>query len=385
MKPVRRNILQSILVKEFTQLFRDIKMRIFIVVPPIIMLIVFGYAATTDVKAIGMAVLDENLDAVSRGLVERFVSSGYFLPVAYLRSEKDLAPLIDSGEVEVYLHLERGFSQKIKTGRDASVQIIIDGTDSNRAAVIVSYVNEIVNTLSREALGNRITTLVMNRSLQGMRFKKMVELKERVVFNPDLVSRNYFLPGVIGLLISLITVMLTSMSIVRERETGTIEQIIVSPIKPLELILGKSIPFVIIGFVDIVIITIIAIAWFGVPFHGSFLFLLFSGFLYILSNIAIGLFISTVSKTQQQAMLSFFLIFMPAILLSGFIFPIYSMPDIIQLITYLNPLRYFISVIRGVFLKGVGFAALWKDLLGLLIIGVSLIVVSTRWFSKRLE
>ncbi len=385
MKPVRRNILQSILVKEFTQLFRDIKMRIFIVVPPIIMLIVFGYAATTDVKAIGMAVLDENLDAVSRGLVERFVSSGYFLPVAYLRSEKDLAPLIDSEGVEVYLHLERGFSQKIKTGRDASVQIIIDGTDSNRAAVIVSYVNEIVNTLSREALGNRITTLVMNRSLQGMRFKKMVELKERVVFNPDLVSRNYFLPGVIGLLISLITVMLTSMSIVRERETGTIEQIIVSPIKPLELILGKSIPFVIIGFVDIVIITIIAIAWFGVPFHGSFLFLLFSGFLYILSNIAIGLFISTVSKTQQQAMLSFFLIFMPAILLSGFIFPIYSMPDIIQLITYLNPLRYFISVIRGVFLKGVGFAALWKDLLGLLIIGVSLIVVSTRWFSKRLE
>ena len=385
MKPVRRNILQSILVKEFTQLFRDIKMRIFIVVPPIIMLIVFGYAATTDVKAIGMAVLDENLDAVSRGLVERFVSSGYFLPVAYLRSEKDLAPLIDSGEVEVYLHLERGFSQKIKTGRDASVQIIIDGTDSNRAAVIVSYVNEIVNTLSREALGNRITTLVMNRSLQGMRFKKMVELKERVVFNPDLVSRNYFLPGVIGLLISLITVMLTSMSIVKERETGTIEQIIVSPIKPLELVLGKTVPFVIIGFVDIVIITIIAIAWFGVPFHGSFLFLLFSGFLYILSNIAIGLFISTVSKTQQQAMLSFFLIFMPAILLSGFIFPIYSMPDIIQLITYLNPLRYFISVIRGVFLKGVGFAALWKDLLGLLIIGVSLIVLSTRWFSKRLE
>ena len=385
MEPVRKNILQSILIKEFTQLFRDVKMRLVIIVPPIAMLIIFGYAAISDVETIGLAVLDENRDSVSRGLIERFVSSGYFLPVAYLRSEKELAPLMDSEGVEVYLHLERGFSRKIKTGRDAAVQIIIDGTDSSRAAVIVSYVNEIVNTLSREALGNRITTLVMNRSLQGMRFKKMVELKERVVFNPDLVSRNYFLPGVIGLLISLITVMLTSMSIVRERETGTIEQIIVSPIKPLELILGKSIPFVIIGFVDIVIITIIAIAWFGVPFHGSFLFLLFSGFLYILSNIAIGLFISTVSKTQQQAMLSFFLIFMPAILLSGFIFPIYSMPDIIQLITYLNPLRYFISVIRGVFLKGVGFAALWKDLLGLLIIGVSLIVVSTRWFSKRLE
>lgn len=385
MKPVRINILQSILIKEFAQLFRDIKMRIVIVVPPILMLIIFGYAVTTDVKAIGMAVLDENRDAVSRGLVERFVSSGYFLPVAYLRSAKELTPLIDSGAVEVYLHLERGFSQKIKTGRDASVQIIIDGTDSNRAAVIVSYVNEIVNTLSREALGNRITTLIMSRSLQGMRFKKMVELKERVFFNPDLVSRNYFLPGVIGLLISLITVMLTSMSIVKERETGTIEQIIVSPIKPLELILGKTVPFVIIGFVDIVIITIIAIVWFDVPFHGSFLFLLFSGFLYILSTIPIGLYISTVSKTQQQAMLSFFLVFLPAILLSGFIFPIYSMPDIIQLITYLNPLRYFMSVIRGVFLKGVGFIALWKDLLGLLIIGISLIVLSTRRFSKRLE
>jgi ABC-2 type transport system permease protein len=382
---IRRNILRSILIKEFKQLFRDVRMRIILFVPPIIMLVVFGYAATTDVTLIRMAVLDEDKNQLSRGLIERFVSSNYFLPARYLHSEKELVPLIDSGKVEVYIHLERGLSRRIKSGKDAAIQIIIDGTDSNRAAVIVSYVNGIVNELSQEALRDRIKTLVISRSLQGMRIKKIVQLKDRVFFNPNLSSRNFFLPGVIGLLISLITVMLTSMSIVKERETGTIEQIIVSPIKPVELIAGKTVPFIMIGFVDIFIITIVAIAWFNVPFNGSFLFLLFSSFLYILSTIAVGLFISTISRTQQQSMLSFFLFFMPAILLSGFIFPIYSMPESIQLITYANPLRYFMTIIRGIFLKGVGFEALWKDIGALFIIGITLIILSAKRFSKRLE
>jgi ABC-2 type transport system permease protein len=382
---VRKNILRSILIKEFKQLFRDVRMRIVLFVPPVLMLIVFGYAATTDVTSIRMAVLDEDKNQLSRGLIERFVSSNYFLPARYLNSEKELVPLMDSGKVEVYIHLERGLSRRVKSGKDAAIQIIIDGTDSNRAAVIVSYVNGIVNELSQDALRDRIKTVVISRSLGGMRVKKIIQLKERVFFNPDLSSRNFFLPGVIGLLISLITVMLTSMSIVKERETGTIEQIIVSPIKPVELIAGKTVPFIIIGFVDIFIITIVAIAWFNVPFNGSFLFLLFSSFLYILSTIAVGLFISTISKTQQQSMLSFFLFFMPAILLSGFIFPIYSMPESIQVITYANPLRYFMTIIRGIFLKGVGFEALWKDIGALFIIGITLIVLSAKRFSKRLE
>ena len=384
-KFIRKNILRSILIKEFKQLFRDVRMRIFLFVPPILMLIVFGYAATTDVNSIRMAVLDEDKSQFSRGLIERFVSSQYFLPVRYLHSEKEIVPLMDSGEVEVYIHLEKKLSRRVKSGKDAAIQIIIDGTDSNRAAVIVSYVNGIVNQLSQGALRDRIKTLVIGRSLGGMRIKKIVQLQERVFFNPDLSSRNFFLPGVIGLLISLITVILTSMSIVKERETGTIEQIIVSPIKPVELIAGKTIPFIIIGFVDIFIITIVAIAWFNVPFNGSFVFLLFSSFLYILSTIAVGLFISTISKTQQQAMLSFFLFFMPAILLSGFIFPIYSMPESIQAVTYVNPLRYFMTIIRGVFLKGVGLKALWKDISALLLIGITLIFLSARRFSKRLE
>lgn len=382
---IRKNILRSILIKEFKQLFRDVKMRIILFVPPIIMVIVFGYAATTDVTSIRMAVLDDDKNQFSRDLIERFVSSNYFLPVRYLHSEKEIIPLMDSGEVEVYIHLEKKLSRRIKSGKDAAIQIIIDGTDSNRAAVIVSYVNGIVNQLSQGALRERIKTLVISRSLGGMRIKKIVQLQERVFFNPDLSSRNFFLPGVIGLLISLITVMLTSMSIVKERETGTIEQIIVSPIKPVELIAGKTIPFIIIGFVDIFIITIVAIAWFNVPFNGSFLFLLFSSFLYILSTIAVGLFISTISKTQQQAMLSFFLFFLPAILLSGFIFPIYSMPESIQAVTYVNPLRYFMTIIRGVFLKGVGLEALWRDISALLLIGITLIFLSARRFSKRLE
>ena len=218
----------------------------------------------------------------------------------------------------------------------------------------------------------------------GMVLSGGVRVIDRAYFNPTLLSRNYFLPGVIGFIVSLITVMLTSMSIVRERESGTMEQIIVSPIKPMEFILGKTIPFAIIGFIDMAIVTVITIFWFGVSFKGNILFLFVAAFFYIICSLAVGIFISTISRTQQQAMMSFFLYFIPAILFSGFAFH-YAMPDIIQLITYLNPLMYFIIIIRGVFLKGVGIAILWKELLVLVVIGVVLLNLSARRLSKRLE
>ncbi|HMB20906.1 MAG TPA: ABC transporter permease, partial [Spirochaetota bacterium] len=203
--------------------------------------------------------------------------------------------------------------------------------------------------------------------------------------NPELKSRNYYLPGIIGLLISLITIMLTSMSIVKEREAGTIEQINVSPLHPLEYIAGKMIPFAVVSFIIIFAVTTLTITWFDVPFNGSFVFVLFTGLLYILSTLAVGLYISTISMTQQQAMLSSFLFFVPAILLCGFIFPIYAMPESVQLVTYLNPLTYYMNIVRGVYLRGVGALVLWKDMTAMVALGVVLLFMSVKRFNKRME
>ena len=227
--------------------------------------------------------------------------------------------------------------------------------------------------------------LLLSRENTGVRLKAMLPLKERVLFNPDLTSRNFYLPGVLGLLVALITIMLTSMSVVKERESGTMEQIIVSPLRPAEFVAGKTLPFALIGLLDISIITLIAINWFKVPFNGSFIFLIFSSIFYIMCTLSVGLYISTISETQQQAMLSTFLFFIPAIMLSGFVFPIYAMPEIFQYITLINPMRYFMTIIRGIFLKGVGFSVLWNEVLALALLGSVLIYLSIRRFNRRFE
>jgi ABC-2 type transport system permease protein len=225
----------------------------------------------------------------------------------------------------------------------------------------------------------------LNRGIKGVKFRQNLEMKQRVFFNPDLSSRNFFLPVVLGLVVSLITIVLTSMSIVKERETGTIDQLIVSPIRPFELIAGKTVPFIIVSFFDVIIVTLITIFWFNVPFKGDFFFLFFACLLYIISTVSIGLYISTISKSQQEALLSTFLYFIPSLLFSGFIFPIYAMPQEIQLITYINPMAYFVRIIRGVFLRGTSFIELWKEMLMLLFIGGILFYLSTGRFRRRLE
>jgi ABC-2 type transport system permease protein len=392
---LRPKVLASMIRKEFAQVLRDVRMRGVVFGPPIIMIIIFGYAISMDVNSVNFAVLDEDKTTMSRGLIEKFTGSGYFIFKSNFNSEKELKPLMDRGQVEAFMHIRRGLSKNLKTGKASEIQVIIDGTDSNRGAVIVAYVNEIMQNYFIDRYLDRIKTRIIYRSsgapaapagdTAGLVMSRGVRVIDRAYFNPTLLSQNYFLPGVIGFIVSLITVMLTSMSIVRERESGTMEQIIVSPIKPMEFIMGKTIPFAIIGFIDMLIVTVITIFWFGVPFKGHFLFLLVAAFFYILCSLAVGIFISTISRTQQQAMMSFFLYFIPAILFSGFAFPIYAMPEIIQLITKINPLMYFIIIIRGVFLKGVGFTTLWKELLVLVIIGVTLLNLSARRLSKRME
>jgi ABC-2 type transport system permease protein len=392
---ISKRILISMIRKEFAQVLRDVRMRGVLFGPPIIMGLIFGYAVNMDVNSVNIAVLDEDKTAMSRGLIEKFTGSGYFHIYSYLRSPAELLPLMDHGNTEAFIHLRPGLSKNFKSGKVSEIQVIIDGTDSNRGAIITAYVNEIMQGYFTEQFIDRIKTMVLFRTagvsagppgeVSGLVMSKGVRLIDRAFYNPTLQSRNYFLPGVIGLIVSMITIMLTSMSIVKEREAGTMEQIIVSPIKPIEFILGKTIPFAIIGIADMLIVSFIAIFWFNVPIKGSFLFLCLAGLFYIFSTLGVGMYISTISRTQQQAMMSFFLFFIPALLFSGFAFPVYAMPEIIQALTYLNPLRYFIIIIRGVFLKGVGISVLWFEMLMLLVMGVTLLYLSARRLSRRLE
>src|SRR3990172_8231342 len=391
---IRRKVIISMVKKELVQALRDPRIRFVLFGTPLLMILMFGYAVNTDVKDIRMAVMDEDKTAMSRKVIDKFTGSGYFYLVSYLHSPNELGPLMDKGEAEVFLHIENGLSKKVKSGRVSELQVIVDGTDSNEAAVISAYVNGILQDFFLEHYSTRIRAAVLLRSAAasasgastaGFTISSGVRVLERTFFNPDLLSRNFFLPGMIGFIVSLITIMLTSMSIVKERETGTMEQIIVSPVRPMEFIMGKTVPFAIVGFIDMFIVTMVSIFWFNVPFKGNILFLFLSGLLYILSTLSVGIFISTISRTQQQAMLSFFLFFIPAMLFSGFVFPIYAMPETIQVITYLNPLMYFIVIIRGVFLKGVGIAILWKELVLLLIIGIFLLYLSSRRLSRRME
>jgi ABC-2 type transport system permease protein len=265
--------------------------------------------------------------------------------------------------------------------------VIVDGTDSNTASVVMSYAQRIVGEYSRSILEKRLNRLPdLPPSLKQPFYKKGgIEIQSRAFFNPNLESRNFYVPGIIALLIMLVTLILTCMAIVREREIGTMEQIMVSPIRPVELILGKTIPFALIGYIDVALVTIVGVFLFDVPIRGSIALLFFATTLYLLSSLGIGLFISTISRTQQQAMMTMFFFFVPAILLSGFIFPIANMPAWAQYLTYANPLRYFLIIIRGIFLRGNGLEVLWPQLLSLAILGTIVFTFSSLRFRKRLE
>lgn len=382
---IRKNIIVSFLKKEFKQLFRDPRMRIIFFFPPLLLILISGYAVTNDVYKVRMAVLDLDKTRQSRALIEKFTASGYFIPHAYLGSVRDASNLLDKGDVEVFVQIEKGFSKGIKSGKISMLQIIIDGTDSSRAAVIVAYVNEIVSNFSMDFLQYRIRTLAQSRDVKVLTVRDSIKLKERALYNPTLSSTHFFLPGMLCLIISSVTISLTSMAIVKEREMGTIDQIMVSPVGAMELIIGKTVPFVILSFIHLLTVTAVAIFWFKVPFKGNFFFLLGASASFIFSTTGMGLYISTISKTQQQAILSTFMFFLPAIIFSGFAFPIYAMPEIIQYLTYLNPLRYFITITRAVFLKGVGMDVLWMEFLLMTILGILFFYLSARKFSRGLE
>lgn len=368
----------TILRKEFRSILRDPRMRMVIFGLPLIQTLIFGYAVSLDVKHVKLVIVDRDGTPASRALVARFTGSAYFDAVRYTQDDASARALIDAAQASAILQVNSGYERALHGGRTAQVQLIVDGSDSNTARFVVNYATAIATAANTELLATRAATATGRVPASGR-----VELQPRAWFNADLESRNFYVPGIIAMLVMLIGLMLTSMAIVREKEAGTIEQIMVTPIRPIEFILGKCAPFAVIGFVNTAMVSAVALLWFEIPFRGSFLLLLAGVALFLLSTLGIGLFISTVSQTQQQAMMTTFFFFFPAMLFSGFIFPIAAMPTVIQWLSLLDPLRYMLVVIRGVFLKGVGIEVLWPQLAALLVLGVAVMGFAVRRFRKH--
>lgn len=379
--------LKVMLQKELIQAFRNPRMRLILFLPPLIQLIIFGYAANTDIRNISLAVYDLDNTPESRELISNFAAAGYFRLNRWANCPEDIKRWIDRGEISAALQINHGFARQSRQRKGAAIQIIVDGTDSNTASVVMAYAQHIVAEYSSRILIQRLQRLpdIPPEMKKPFFTRGGIQAQSRAFFNPNLESRNFYVPGIMAFLIMLVTLILTCMSIVRERELGTMEQLIVSPLRPLELILGKTIPFALIGYLDVLLVTAVGVFWFGVPIRGSLFLLLAATTIYLLSSLGIGLFISTISRTQQQALMTMFFFFVPAILLSGFVFPIANMPKVVQYLTYADPLRYFLIIIRGIFLKGSGFDILWPQMLSLAILGGTVFTLSSLWFKKKLE
>ncbi len=360
--------LVNLLVKELLQLKRDPKILPILFLAPVIQLTLLGYAATTDIKRVELAVCDLDRTPASRRLVDRFTSSTYFRLTATVDSQEGLTPLLQSGRARVALTIPPGFEAERSAGRPGSVQLLADGADAMSGTIGLGY-----------------ATAVLQDASSAAGVVPLVNLRPTVLYNPDLVSRDYMIPGILGLIIMIMTMMLTAMALVRESELGTLEQLLVTPLTPAQLIVGKLIPYALVGLVEVFTVLPVALLWFEVPLRGSLVTLLLLTLPYMLCTLGLGLFISTLAQTQQQAMmLSAFVFILPQMLLSGFAFPIQNMPAIFRAITYLVPLRYYLVILRGVFLKGVGLPVLWPQVAALTVMGFAILGLARLRFRRRL-
>jgi len=369
------------IIKELLQVKRDKKMLVIIFMAPILQLIFLGYAANMDVDIVHTTILDQDKTETSRNYITSLLETGYFQIDYYAMDYDEITNLLNDGRTLVSIVIPKDFEKRIKRRETAPVQAIFEGSDASKASIALGYIQGVTTKFSQNLVLETKDKLGMKSPLSGS-----IIPEPRVWYNPEMKSRIFMVPGILGLVLMISTISLMSMAIVREREIGTMEQLIVTPVKTYQLLLGKLIPFTLIGFVILVIVMIIMTQWFGIVVRGNKLFLVFAAFLFVLSNLGIGLFISTVSKTQQQAMMaSVFAVMMPMIYLSGFAFPIENMPQFFQYITYAIPLRYFITILRGVVLKGIGISSLWVETLILFGMGVSLLIISSMRFSKKIE
>ncbi len=338
---------REMLRKELRQMFRDPRMKRIVFIAPIIQLVVFGYAVNTDIRNTATIVVDRDGTATTRELVDAFQSTGYFRIARRSDRPAELVRALDHGDAVVGIDIPAGFAREVAAGRGV-VQVVVDGTNSNTGTVAQGYAQRIVRRFA-----------LQQAEVVGGPTAAAVDLRARAWYNPELESRAYNVPAVIGILILLMSLLLTALAVVRERELGTLDQLTVSPLSASELMLGKTLPVTLIGLIDLFLITAVAILWFGIPMRGSFVALLPAALLYIVAGLSFGLLISTVSRTQQEAIMTMFLFLLPAIILSGFFYPISSMPKIFQWLTVLNPVRHFLEIVRAIFLKGTGLAELW--------------------------
>lgn len=373
--------LKQMLIKEFIQVFRDKRTRFILIGPPVIQMLVFGYAATYEIRHVPTVVLDLDHSQESRELISRFTSSPYFDVQRQLANSRELGDLIERGDATAGIEIDAGFADKLRSGQTAPLQVIVDATNSNTALIASGYISQIALEFAGEYQRGRIYRIAP----QLMEVMPSVELEPRPWYNPDLKSRWFFVPGIIGSLTLVLVVTLTAFAVVREREIGTLEQIMVTPIRPVEFILGKTLPFFIIGLFDVTLIAVVGSLWFQVPFRGHVSVLTTGAVLFLLCMLGVGLLISTVSATQQQAMVTAFFFIMPAITFSGFGFPISTMPHWMQLCSYAIPLRYFLVVIRGTYLKGVGMDILWPQMAAMGGLGVALLTAAVLRFHKALD
>ena len=374
------NTIISIVRKEFLQIFRDPMMLRIIFLVPLIQLFILGYTITLDVRNVGLVVRDEDRSELSRQLVEKIIHSRRFRIVGYEQSQTELKSYFEHSLASVSLAIPRGFEEDLLNGRKPELQVLLDGVDSNTSAVAMGYLQRIIATLEVKLPPASLLKLGSPASEQ-----LRIDSRVRVWFNPNLESKFYILPGIVAFLLTMTTTILTGMGIVREREIGTLEQLSVTPIRSYQLILGKTIPFAILGFVLFLMGLSVVSFWYGIHMAGSLLLLLFFAFIFLLTTLGVGLFVSTLASTQLEAVFITFFFIIFALLMSGLFAPIHNMPPIVQKITYLNPLRYFIEIIRGIYLKGSGLEYLWKDGLILLGCGSAILSLSILRFKKRVD
>lgn len=375
------NRLRQMLIKEFIQVLRDERARFALVVPPLIQMLVFGYAATFELQRVPMAVLNLDHSYESRELVSRFISNSHFDLEYNLDNRRQITDLIDRGKITLAVQILPGFAEDLRKGQTAPMQVILDGTNSNTALVALGYINQIAITYAQQYGSDYLGRIAPAMVTQ----MPSVTFERRPWYNPNLESQWFFVPGTIGSLIMTSIVTLAAFAIVREREIGTLEQVMVTPITPFEFILGKTIPFFLISMAQLVGIMLVGVLWFQVPFRGSIMLLTIGTVIFILAILGVALFLSTISSTQQQVMVAAFFFIMPAISLSGFTFPISSMPPVMQWITYLDPLRYYLVIIRSSFLKGTGIGVLWPQFAALTVMAAALLGFSVARFHKSID
>jgi ABC-2 type transport system permease protein len=368
-----------IIRKEFLQLRQDRKMFGISFIAPVFQLIILGYAATFDVSDIPIVVCDFDNSPSSRELIQSFTSTEYFKVAGYLEHISEIDNQLDDGHASMAIIIPRGFEKKIGAGQSAPLQVLADGTETSTAGIGLSYASIIVSRYSQNIV---LESLVKRGSVT---MPASVSAEFRVWYNPELKSRNFMVPGVLGLLLMVMTMLLTSLAIVKEKELGTLEQLVVTPIKPYQLIVGKLAPFFLIGVIDVILVVFFASLVFSLPVKGGVLLLLLLSLIFLMTTLGLGLFISTISRTQQQAMMtSIFFFMLPMMFFSGFVFPIENMPSVIQYVSYGIPLRYYFVIVRGLFLKGVGMNILWPQALALLIFGSFILSMSVMRFQKKL-